>query len=103
MQLLNKAREELAHHHSQLVQVSHKYDRSIFRNVKLESICSAAKLELEEFKRKDIENAKAIKQVIFYSLSSHTAVCVMAFDMFGRANSWRVSSSVCSANCKKRC
>ncbi len=65
LEWLQKARDELAHHHSQLVQVSHKYERSVFKNVKLEDSFSATKRELEEFKRKDIENAKAIKQVIF--------------------------------------
>jgi ERCC4-type nuclease len=64
IELLRKARDELAHHHSQLVQISHKYERSVFKNSKLEDSVSATKRELEEFKRKDAENAKAIKQVI---------------------------------------
>jgi hypothetical protein len=41
--------------------------------------------------------------VIFDALSGHSAGCVVTFDVFGRANSWRVNLSVCSANCKKRC
>jgi hypothetical protein len=64
--LLRKAREELAQHHSQLVQVSHKYDKSVSKNAKLEDSIGATKRELEEFKRKDVENAKAIKQVFEY-------------------------------------
>jgi hypothetical protein len=63
IELLRKAREELAQHHSQLVQVSHKYDKSVSKNAKLEDSIGATKRELEEFKRKDVENAKAIKQV----------------------------------------
>jgi hypothetical protein len=79
LEWLQKARDELAHHHSQLVQVSHKYERSVFKNAKLEDSFSATKRELEEFKRKDIENAKAIKQVIcfFDVLSCHEHVGVV--------------------------
>lgn len=66
--MLRKARDELAHHHTQLVQVSHKYEKSIFKNAKLEDSFSATRRELEEFKRKDVENAKAIKQVLFSCL-----------------------------------
>ena len=66
--MLRKAREELAQHHSQLVQVSHKYDKSVCKNAKLEDSIGATKRELEEFKRKDVENAKAIKQVLFSCL-----------------------------------
>jgi hypothetical protein len=66
MELLRKAREELAQHYSQLVQVSHKYDKSVSKNAKLEDSIGATKRELEEFKRKDVENAKAIKQVFKY-------------------------------------
>jgi hypothetical protein len=61
IELLRKARDELAHHHSQLVQVSHKYERSVFKNSKLEDSVSATKRELEEFKRKDAENASGVE------------------------------------------
>ena len=50
------------------MQVSHKYEKSIFKNAKLEDSFSATRRELEEFKRKDVENAKAIKQVLFSCL-----------------------------------
>jgi hypothetical protein len=69
LELLRKARDELAHHHTQLVQVSNKYEKSVFKNAKLEDSFSATRRELEEFKRKDVENAKAIKQVLFHVCS----------------------------------
>ena len=53
----------MAHHHTQLVQVSHKCDKGASKNAKLEDSLITTKRELEEFKRKDVENAKAIKQV----------------------------------------
>ena len=99
IELLRKARDELAHHHSQLVQVSHKYERSVFKNSKLEDSVSSTKRELEEFKRKDAENAKAIKQVIpFCPRSSHVVASHGV-----RANLWHVNISGCSVSCKKRC
>jgi predicted nucleic acid-binding Zn-ribbon protein len=82
IELLRKARDELAHHHSQLVQVSHKYERSVFKNSKLEDSVSATKRELEEFKRKDAENAKAIKQVIPF-LSSQWSRCCLTWSLLG--------------------
>ncbi len=50
------------------MQVSNKYEKSVFKNAKLEDSFSATRRELEEFKRKDVENAKAIKQVLFSCL-----------------------------------
>jgi hypothetical protein len=71
MELLLKTREELDQHHSQLVQARQKFERTVFKNAKLEDSFSATKRELEEFKRKDLENAKAIKQV-----------CLLCFGIF---------------------
>ena len=83
LELLRKAREELALHHSQLVHVSHKCDKSASKNAKLEDSLSSTKRELEEFKRKDVENAKAIKQVI-RSLQQFDNPCVPTFEKQGQ-------------------
>ena len=81
------------------MQVSHKYEKSIFKNAKLEDSFSATRRELEEFKRKDVENAKAIKQVFEYL---HWRDAVSVVTTLGRVSSWRVNISGCSASCKRR-